>query len=159
MSAFIHELARSPGGVPKLPIPDVMIRFAGLEGDWQSNRKYHGGPDRAVCLFASEIIAALQAHGHPITAGSVGENVTTVGLDWSRVVPGVRLQLGTSAVLEVVSYTVPCRTIRRAFVDGDVSRISQTLHPGTSRVYARVLVEGVVRVGDEIAVLPETRHD
>ncbi len=159
MPAFIHQLARSPGGVPKLPVPEAMIRFTGMEGDWQSNRKYHGGPDRAICLFASEMVEALQNHGHPIQAGSVGENVTTVGLQWSRVEPGVRLQLGATAVLEIVSYTVPCRTIRGAFSDGDFTRIAQTLNPGASRVYARVLTEGMVRVGDEIAVMPEARDD
>ncbi len=158
MPALIHQLSRSPGGVPKLSVPDVMIRFAGLEGDWQSNRKHHGGPDRAVCLFASEIIDELRREGHPISAGSVGENVTTVGLDWSLMVPGVRLQLGASAVLEVVSYTVPCRTIRGAFADGEFTRISQSVNPGSARVYARVLNEGDVRVGDAIVVLTRAQH-
>lgn len=130
------------------------MQAGGLDGDWQKNRKHHGGPDRAVCLFALERIEALRAEGHPIAPGDVGENVTTVGLEWSRVVPGVRLQLGATCVLEITSFTEPCRTIRHAFSDGRSERIGQDRHPGWSRVYARVLSEGTVRAGDVIHFLP-----
>ncbi len=153
MTARIHQLSRSPGGVPKRAIPEGHIGPAGLEGDWQKNRKHHGGPQRAVCLFPLEHIEALRAEGHPIEPGSVGENVTTAGLDWTRVVPGTRLRLGHACELEIVSYTEPCRTIRHAFADGDSDRIGQDTHPGWSRVYARVLHEGVVRAGDPITIV------
>ena len=125
----------------------------GLEGDWQRNRKHHGGPLRAVCLFPLEHIEALRAEGHPIHPGDVGENVVTEGLDWARMVPGARLQLGDACRLEITSYTEPCRTIRHAFVGGDSQRIAQETHPGWSRVYARVLQPGHVRTGDPITLL------
>lgn len=140
--------------MPKLPVSESVVLVGGLEGDWQKNRKHHGGPDRAVCLYALERIDALRAEGHPITAGAVGENVTTQGLDWTQVVPGVRLQLGSRCVLEITSFTEPCRTIRHAFADGRSERIAQDRHPGWSRVYARVITEGEVRTDDSIMILP-----
>jgi MOSC domain-containing protein YiiM len=130
----------------------VRILSGGLEGDWQRNRKHHGGPARAVCLFSLERIEALQAEGHPITPGATGENVTIAGLDWSRVVPGARLRLGAVCELEVSSFTEPCRTIRHAFLRGDSDRIDQDRHPGWSRVYARVLTEGEVATGDAVTL-------
>jgi len=142
--------------VPKLPIAESLVLVGGLDGDWQKNRKHHGGPDRAVCLYALERIEALRAEGHPITPGSVGENVTTCGLDWSQVVPGVRLQLGHRCVLEITRFTEPCRTIRHAFADGRSERIGQDRHPGWSRVYARVITEGDVRTDDPITILSPT---
>ncbi len=148
----IHQLSRSTGGVPKLAVDEVMLLVSGLEGDWQHNRKYHGGPDRAVCLFPHEHIEQLNADGHPIAPGSVGENVTTTGVDWSLMVRGAQLELGKTALIEIVSYTTPCRTVRAAFADEDFTRISQKLHPGQSRVYARVLAEGTIRRGDPIRV-------
>jgi MOSC domain-containing protein YiiM len=151
--ARIHQLSRSNGGVPKRAVVEAHVRVGGLEGDWQKNRKHHGGPDRAVCLYALERIEALRAEGHPIAPGDVGENVTTVGLEWSRVVPGVRLQLGATCVLEITSYTEPCRTIRHAFSDGRSERIGQDRHVGWSRVYARVLTEGTVHTDDLIRLL------
>lgn len=148
----VASLQVSNGGVPKLAIPEARITRLGLEGDRQRNRKHHGGPDRAVCLYSRERIEQLRAEGHPIEPGSTGENVTLAGVPWERMVPGVRLRCG-DATLEVVSYTVPCKTIRQSFADGRFVRISQELHPGWSRVYARVLEEGHVRIGDPVEFL------
>jgi GNAT superfamily N-acetyltransferase len=44
--------------------------------------------------------------------------------------------------------------IKGAFSGGKSGRISIVLHPADSRMYARVLAEGVVRPGDAIRVLP-----
>ena len=70
MTATVHQLAVSKGGVPKLPVPEVLVHELGLAGDKQKHTKIHGGPQRAVCLYALERIAQLQAEGHPITPGS-----------------------------------------------------------------------------------------
>lgn len=150
MSGRIHQISISPGGVPKQPVEQVRITPDGLEGDWQNDRKHHGGPDRAVCLFSLEVIERLRAEGHPISPGAAGENLTVAGLDWAAIVPGVLLAIGEgdqAVELEVVSYTRPCSTIRAAFCDAKLKRIDQDLHPGESRVYARVRRAGVVRVG------------
>lgn len=139
------------GGVPKCPVDGVRLLVDGVEGDKQRNLKYHGGPDRAVCLYAIERIQSLQAEGHPIQPGDVGENLTLEGIDWDTLIPGTRLSIG-DAVIEITSYTVPCNTIAGAFCDGKSKRISQALHPGWSRVYARVVTEGFVRTGDAVVV-------
>ena len=145
----ILSLNRSDGGVPKLAVHEAFVDRDGMEGDRQRNLKYHGGRDRALCLYSAERIAALRAEGHPIEAGSTGENVTIAGLSWEDVVPGVRMRLG-AAVVEVTSYADPCRTIRASFLGGRSARIGQKAWPGWSRVYARVLTEGIVRVGDAV---------
>jgi MOSC domain-containing protein YiiM len=153
-TARVHSLNLSDGGVPKAPVREAAVGAAGLAGDRQRNRKYHGGPDRALCLYSAERIAALQAEGHPIEVGSTGENVTVAGLDWAVVVPGLRLALGAVGV-EVTAFTTPCRTIGRSFAGGRTGRVSHRRHPGWSRVYARVLAPGVVRVGDPVRGLDE----
>ncbi|MEO8908797.1 MAG: MOSC domain-containing protein [Gemmatimonadaceae bacterium] len=114
---------------------------------------HHGGPERAVCVYSLERIHALQAEGHPIGVGTAGENVTVEGLAWDLIVPGTRLRLGNEVLLEVASFTSPCKTIRESFIDGRFVRISQKLHPGWSRVYARVLSEGKIRSGDPVELL------
>lgn len=153
MSARVHQLSVSGGGVPKLPIAVAEVTAGGIVGDRQRNRRFHGGPRRAVCLFALEEIERLRAEGHPVAPGTTGENVTVAGLPWERVRPGARLALGAEVVLEVTSYTAPCKNIGPSFRDGDFTRISQKLHPGESRVYARVLTPGVVRTGDPVVLL------
>lgn len=155
----IVSLNVSTGGVPKLPVAEAHVGVGGVSRDWQRNRKYHGGPDRAVCLYAMERIEALAAQGHPIVPGAIGENVTLAGIEWGLVAPGVRLRLGSDVLLEITSFTTPCRTIAGAFADGRTFRVSQKVHPGWSRLYARVLAEGVVRVGDPAALVAPPSRD
>lgn len=149
----VISLNVSRGGVPKVPIVEARVDVGGMTGDCQRNRRYHGGPDRALCLYSLDLIAALNTEGHPIGLGTTGENVTLSGLDWTLVTPGLSLALGAEVVIEVTDYTKPCRTIQGSFAGRRSGRISQKTHPGWSRVYARVLAGGVVRVGDPVRVL------
>ena len=138
----------SGGGVPKGRVTVAKVSRLGLQNDAHDDMKHHGGPERAVCVYSLERIRGLQAEGHPIEIGTVGENVTVEGIDWELVVPGSRIRLGEEVLLEVASFTDPCKTIRESFIDGRFVRISQKRHPGWSRVYTRVLSEGEIRSGD-----------
>ena len=153
MDGRIFQLNRSGGGVPKLGVREAFLAETGLEGDRQRDLRFHGGPNRALCLFPLELILELQAEGHPVFPGSVGENVTVSGLEWAAVAPGARLSLGDEALVEIASYTSPCKTIAASFAGGDFKRISQKVRPGDSRVYARVLRPGRLAVGDSVKLL------
>jgi MOSC domain-containing protein YiiM len=146
----------SNGGVPKGRVSDAKVSLLGLVNDDHDDKKHHGGPERAVCVYSLERIRALQAEGHPIDIGTAGENVTVEGIDWELVVPGARFRLGDEVLLEVASFTSPCKTIRESFIEGRFVRISQKLHPGWSRVYTRVLSEGAIRYGDAVELTPPT---
>jgi MOSC domain-containing protein YiiM len=143
---------RSAGGVPKLHVQSIRITVNGLDTDSHEDTVHHGGPDRAVCLFSMERILALQAEGQPIYPGSVGENLTLTGIEWDSMLPGVSLDIADVRLM-ITEFTTPCRTIRDSFTDHHISRISQKVNPGWSRVYARVLREGVVSVGDRVSFL------
>lgn len=60
----IVQINLSDGGVPKLPVPAGEVTLAGLEGNspsWtlrerQRQLKFHGGPDRALCLWSLEAL-------------------------------------------------------------------------------------------------------
>jgi MOSC domain-containing protein YiiM len=149
----IVQISVSPGGVPKLPVDAARVTLDGVEGDAHRDREHHGGPERAVCLYSMDAIRALVAEGHAMVPGALGENVTVEGLDWNGVTPGTRLRLGADVLLEVTRYTTPCFNIRAAFVGGEFARVSQKRHPGWSRVYTRVLHEGVIRTGDPAVVV------
>ena len=149
----IVQLSVSSGGVPKRAVDRARVTALGLDGDAHRHLEHHGGPERAVCLFTLEAIRELQAEGHPLVPGALGENVTVEGLDWSAVQPGARLSLGDEVLLEITRYTAPCFNIRPAFRDGDYSRVSQKRHPGRSRVYARVVTTGTLRRGDPVRLL------
>jgi len=149
----IFQLNCSKGGVPKTPVPDSLLTETGLECDRQKDRRYHGGPERALCLYSLELIRELQDEGHPIFPGSTGENVTVAGLDWERVVPGARLALGEEVLVEVTGYASPCKKIAGSFRGGEFKRISHKVFPGYSRAYVRILRTGRLAVGHPVTLL------
>ena len=153
MEGRIFQLNVSDGGVPKFAVREAVLTPEGLAGDRQRELRYHGGPERALCLLALERILELQAEGHPIFPGSTGENLTVVGLDWSGVAPGARLGLGAEALIEITSYTAPCKKIAASFARGAFKRLSQKVHPGYSRLYGRVLRPGRLGVGQSVTLL------
>lgn len=154
MDGRVLQVNLSPGGVPKLPVAAARVGRDGLEGDAHHHDAVHGGPHRAVCLLATEAIDRVRADGHPgVGPGSVGENLTTEGIELSLLPVGARLAVGHEVVLELSAPANPCDVIKGAFTAGKSGRISILLHPNDSRMYARVEREGVVRPGDPIRVL------
>jgi len=153
----VYQINLSDGGVPKRPVLEAVIATTGVEGDRQRNLNVHGGLDRALCLFSQDLIERLQDEGHSIDAGSSGENLTFAGLEWEKLIPGDRLQIGPDVQLEIMSYTIPCDQNAQWFRDRDYKRVSQKKNPGWSRFYAKVLREGVVRPGDAVEILEMSR--
>lgn len=149
----VAQLSVSDGGVPKRPVDEVRIGLRGLEGDRQAARQHHGRPWQALCLWSVEVIDRLRAEGHPIGPGLAGENVTIAGLDWSSLRPGTRLRIG-QAEAELSLFALPCAKNAQWFADRDFNRMLHTREPGVSRLYAWVVEEGTVRVGDPVVVNP-----
>src|SRR4051794_31982548 len=87
----------------------VAVRALGLEGDQVSNRRHHGGVEKAVYAFARE---DLDRWGHELGRelpdGFFGENLTTGGIDVNEAEIGERWRVGT-AELEVAGVRTPCR--------------------------------------------------
>ena len=152
LHGVVHSINVSKGGVPKTPRPWASIGVGGVEGDRQDDR-FHGGSDRAVSLYSLDLIEALQGEGHPIVPGAIGENLTLAGIEWQQVRPDARLEIG-DVLLEVTRPASPCYKIAASFRNGEYVRVSQKVHPGWSRFYARVLREGLVSVGDRVVVTP-----
>ena len=143
MRGTLVQLSISPGGMPKLAVPSALVSAQGVAGDWQRNRKYHGGADRAICLFSAELYDALREEGIDLKWGSVGENFTTQGIDLSSLSPGTRLSVGDCKI-EILEMRDPCRSL-----DQWDKRL-KTLIKGRSGWMAKVLKESVVHAGDPI---------
>jgi MOSC domain-containing protein YiiM/GNAT superfamily N-acetyltransferase len=159
MDGRVLQVNVSPGGVPKLPVARAWVGPLGLDGDQHRHDTVHGGPHRAVALLGIEAIERVQADGHPIEPGSVGENLTTTGIELASLAPGTRLAIGDRLVLEISAPANPCDVIAGSFRNGKSGRISILTHPADTRMYARTLVEGEVRAGDSITVLPPADAD
>lgn len=146
-----------PGGVPKRPIDRTVITVRGLIGDGQRTKApVHGGPEKAVCLFGVEQIGRINADGHHLYPGAIGENLTLSGLDLGGLRQGDRLRIGAvenGPIIQLSEPAAPCKNIAGSFEDWRIARVSHKVRPEDSRWYARVLREGPVVSGDQIELL------
>jgi MOSC domain-containing protein YiiM len=149
----VARLHRSDGGVPKSAVDEVDVDWSGVVGDVQNDRKHHGRPFQALCLWSVEVIEKLQAEGHPIQPGFAGENITITGLDWSSLPFGTMLRIG-EVDAEIAAHAIPCAKNAAWFADRNYNRIHHDEHPGDSRLYAWVRGPGRIAVGDTVVVEP-----
>ena len=137
----------------------VAVRTENLEGDQQSDRSVHGGPDKAVYAYPVEHYEAWQADLAEVDLppGSFGENLTVSG-GWleDRVRIGDRFRIG-SARFEVSQPRLPCLKLNLRFQRPDMVRLM--LATGRFGFYLRVLAEGDIGAGDAIGREAEAPHD
>ena len=148
MSATLVQLSTSRGGMPKLPVLHARVHRDGVGDDWQLNRKYHGGCDRAVCLYSIELYDWLrQEHKIDLQPGYVGENFTTAGLNLQSINVGDRLRVG-DCLIQITNVRVPCSSLNQWHPD-----LLKIIN-GRSGWLARVIEPAIVRPGDPIELLP-----
>jgi len=151
-TGHVAQLSVSAGGLPKTPVQHADVTWKGMAGDRQATRVHHGRPWQALCLWSTEVIAALRADGHPIAPGLAGENITVTGLNWEDVRAGVRLQVG-EVLCEISAFALPCFQNKPWFKGGDFHVMHHERGP-VSRVYATVLQPGSITVGDAVVMEP-----
>ena len=141
----------------KAPV-DGPVRVEGinLAGDRQADRRVHGGPEKAVYVYAREDADWWEdVLGVDIANGMFGENLTLAGVEVSGAVIGERWRIGT-VELEVCQPRLPCSKLGIRFGDPKmVKRFAQASRPGA---YLRILTEGELAAGDEVEVTHRPEH-
>jgi hypothetical protein len=148
--------------------PETSIRLVaghGVEGD------VHAGPTvkhrsrvardpttpnlRQVHLLHDELLTELRADGFPVEPGTIGENVTTRGLDLLGLPTGTRLHLGETAVVELTGLRNPCYQldgVKDGLKNACLDRDEKGNLVRKAGVMGVVLTGGDVKTGDEIRV-------
>jgi MOSC domain-containing protein YiiM len=138
-------------GINKMPVRGpVMVRRLNLDGDAQAELTVHGGPDKAVYVYASENYALWREElGRDLPFGQFGENLTTSGFLEEDIHVGDLLTVG-QAVLRVTQPRFPCFKLGNKM--GDMRFIVRFLESGRSGFYCRVLEEGLIESGQGITL-------
>jgi len=141
-------------GIFKQPIDIAEVTGLGINGDHQADRRYHGGPEKAIHQYALqgyEIIVAEYPQLNGIAVpGSIGENISDPGMSDITVCIGDSYRIG-GVLLQVSQPRSPCWKINHKF---GVDKLSMFIEQ--QRIcgwYYRVLETGVMRVGDEVELL------
>jgi MOSC domain-containing protein YiiM len=117
---------------------------------------------RQVHLIHAELHEELRERRFDVAAGQMGENITTRGIDLLGLPTGARLRLSDEALIEVTGLRNPCKqleTIQRGLMAAVLDRDANGALIRKAGIMAIVLVGGIVRPGDAIAVeLPPLPH-
>ena len=117
---------------------------------------------RQVHLIHAELHEELRAAGFAVSAGQMGENITTQGVDLLGLPAGARLCLGGGAVVEVTGLRNPCAQLDRIQPGLMAATLGRDEHGNLVRkagIMGVVIAGGEVRPGDAIRVeLPPQPH-
>ena len=117
---------------------------------------------RQVHLIHEELHDELNAAGFDVSAGQMGENITTRGIDLLALPTGARLHLGAEAVVEITGLRNPCvqlDQLRKGLMQAVLGRDDKGYLVLRAGVMAVVYGGGEVRPGDPIRVeLPDGPH-
>lgn len=137
-------------GIFKKPVQGgVPLGKENLAGDGQADRAYHGGPDKAVCVYCAEHYPHWsEALARELGYGAFGENFTVQGMTEQDVCIGDRFTIGT-ALVQVTQPRQPCFKLAMKY---DAVRLPAWVEEtGYTGYYFRVLRQGVVEAGETFA--------
>jgi MOSC domain-containing protein YiiM len=167
MSGTVVAVSRSPThSLSKQNVDHIQLHSGfGVEGDVHAGpRVKHrsrvaqdpGQPNlRQVHLMHAELFAELAAAGFSVGPGTMGENITTAGLDLLALPTGTRLLLGSAAVVQLTGLRNPCSqldTIRTGLMAATLARDPSGRSIPKAGVMAVVVAGGLVRAGDSIRI-------
>jgi MOSC domain-containing protein YiiM len=138
--------------IVKAPVTGtVALGKENLLGDRQANRKYHGGPDKAVCVYCAEHYPSWQEElGLDLPFGAFGENFTIAGLTEGDLCCGDVLAVGT-ALLQISQPRQPCANITRRWGRPELPRRME--ETGQTGFYLRAVRTGDIEAGQEMHVV------
>jgi MOSC domain-containing protein YiiM len=175
MAGMVIAVSRSPSHTMSKPIAESIRLLGGLgvEGDCHQGAtvkhlsrilRFGNAPNlRQVHLIHEELFDELRQAGFAVSAGDMGENVTTRGVDLLSLPKGARLRLGGDAVVEVTGLRNPCRKLNRVqsgLMAATLARDEAGNLVRKAGIMGIVVAGGEVRGGDPIGVeLPEEPYE
>ena len=118
-----------------------------LEGLGMENDAHIGMPNRQVSLLAEESIKKIRDKGIDVHYGDFAENLTTEGIILHLLPLGTHLKIGDKVLMRVTQIGKECH-VRCAIYQ----QVGDCVMPREG-IFAEVLVEGEIKVGDEIETL------
>lgn len=140
-------------GIYKKPLSQATIGALGISVDTQVDKRYHGGPSKALHQFAvasyAKIVGQYPGLQGEAVPGSIGENLTIPEMTERSVCIGDIYRLG-QVVVQVSEPRQPCWKINARY---RVDKLSEFIEAqGITGWYYRVLEGGQVALGDAVVL-------
>ncbi|QOK30119.1 MOSC domain-containing protein (plasmid) [Cytobacillus oceanisediminis] len=138
-------------GICKKTTEEAFLKKEGFLGDGVADLRYHGGQDRAVCVYPYEHYLLWEKEFDKLLPPSTfGENLTVTNMLEKDVNIGDIFRLG-EAVIQITQGRVPCSTITKR--TNNPFLLKRMVQTGFTGYLCRVLEEGNVRKDSQITLL------
>jgi MOSC domain-containing protein YiiM len=135
--------AASAEGYTRVPLQQAqLVAGYGIEGDAKG-----GDGERQLNIMSTESLQMLAREGFHTGPGRMGEQLIVAGLAVDSLASGARVRIGERACVEVVKPRTGC-----AIFEQHQGKLREEA-AGRLGVMARVLVGGLIRVGDPVRLL------
>ncbi len=146
MAKIVAVCTSDTKGVSKYPIAEGLLRKEyGMVGDAHASSEWH----RQVSLLAVSSIEKMRALGLDLKPGDFAENLTVEGMELVSLPIGTRLAIGKEVILEVTQIGKECH--KGCAI---MQQVGKCIMPREG-IFARVIVGGKVKAGDEVRVRGE----
>lgn len=147
--------AYEDSAIAKLEVKEAFLKKEGFIDDDVANHKYHGGPDRAVCVYSFEHYSKWeQEFGKVFSPPAVGENLCVKGMLEQDIFIGDTFTIG-EAIVQVSQGRIPCAKISK--FNREDSLLRRIVETGYTGYFFRVIKEGVIEQNCEITLLERTQ--
>jgi MOSC domain-containing protein YiiM len=142
--------------IGKQRIDKVYLTMNGFKGDKVANLEFHGGPDRAVCLYPYEHYELWKNEfGKDFSPPAFGENICVSGMMEENVYIGDIYKFG-EATIQISQGRVPCSKISK--FNGESKLLNRIIDTCKTGYFFRVLEEGEVSVESSITLLERPQN-
>jgi MOSC domain-containing protein YiiM len=127
------------------------LRFNSLANDTQSDKRYHGGWDKAVYSYDQSYYEYWNnvLNRDDLLPGMFGENLTTEGMPDHLIYAGDVFEVGT-CIVQAIQPRFPCARLNLRF--NDRSMVKQFAASKRHGIYYKVLKEGYIQAGDAFII-------
>jgi MOSC domain-containing protein YiiM len=140
--------------INKTTVDEAYLTDIGFNGDDQFNKKYHGGPNKAVLFYSSltyeKVNEVLNINLDYKEISPLGENILVSDIAENDICVGDILKLG-EAIVQVTQPREPCNVL--SINTKNKEMLKTVMKYGYTGWYAKVLEEGVVKQTDNVELV------
>ncbi|KYG32968.1 MOSC domain-containing protein [Priestia endophytica] len=143
--------------IGKSYVEAVELKKSGFIGDDVANHKFHGGVDRAVCLYPFEHYSYWEEmFNKKLNPPAFGENITATGMLEEQVYIGDIYKID-DAVIQVTQGRGPCATISN--YNEEKSFLKKVVETSLTGYFFRMLREGTIKFNSEIELVERDENE
>lgn len=145
--------SKEKSAIGKTVVKTAMLKKSGFIGDGVANTEFHGGVDRAVCLYPYEHYSKWEKiFNKTLRLPAFGENITATGMTEAEVCIGDIYKI-RETIVQVTQGRVPCSTIS-SFND-EKEFLKLVFKTSLTGYFFRVIEEGTISIDSKIELVEQ----